>query len=416
MNPVIRVDNLAKQYRLGVSAHSSLRELIAEGSDWMGQKAGLKPAQPANRSQSIWALQDVSFKVFQGEVVGIIGRNGNGKSTLLKILSRITLPTRGRVELYGKLSSLLEIGTGFHPELTGRENVFLNGAILGMDRATIQKRMDAIVDFAEIGAYLDTPVKRYSSGMYVRLAFSVAAHLEPDILVIDEVLAVGDGAFQKKCLGKIQSVGQSDRAVLFVSHSLRAVRAICSRTLLINEGRVLKDGPTDEVLTEYNRLLQTSRNISEDALASRLQHASGAVRFSSITCLDQEGTETWAYRCGDTVRLRLDYSVYQDVPSLGVYLILTSMVSGEVVTSVRKVLSSRQLHSGGKGHVDVTFPNIPLSAGDYGLTLCLSDAAFDRRFDYMDHSHHIPWLSLTAEKRDAVDLGGYFSIPVQIVA
>jgi lipopolysaccharide transport system ATP-binding protein len=250
MKPVIRVEGLAKQYRIGArgDAYRTLRESLTDAA-----KAPIRRLRGGARSraETIWALRDVSFEVEPGEVVGLIGRNGAGKSTLFKVLSRITEPTRGRVELYGRVGSLLEVGTGFHPELTGRENVFLNGAILGMARAEITRKFDEIVAFAEVEKFIDTPVKRYSSGMYVRLAFAVAAHLEPEILIVDEVLAVGDMAFQKKCLNKMQDVSVQGRTVLFVSHNIQAVTRLCKRAILLSEGAVLADGPAPQVAGEY---------------------------------------------------------------------------------------------------------------------------------------------------------------------
>src|SRR5437870_4328041 len=240
MKPIIIVSNLSKQYFIGARrvAPPNLRETLSGAV-----RSPLKSLRRSNnQAEILWALKDVSFSVQPGEVVGIVGKNGAGKSTLLKILSRITEPTIGRIELYGKVGSLLEVGTGFHPELTGRENVYLNGSILGMSRAEIESKFDEIVAFSEIERFLDTPVKRYSSGMYVRLAFAVAAHLEPEILIVDEVLAVGDVNFQKKCLGKMNEVSHQGRTVLFVSHSMPAVAALCTRALLMRAGRVVIDG------------------------------------------------------------------------------------------------------------------------------------------------------------------------------
>jgi lipopolysaccharide transport system ATP-binding protein len=249
---------VAKEYRLGVIGHGTLyRDLQSWWAAARGRPdpnarigAGRADADPARlRGNRLLALDDVSFDVPAGQIVGIVGRNGAGKSTLLKILSRITAPTRGEVRLRGRLASLLEVGTGFHPELTGRENIFLNGAMLGMTRSDVARNFDAIADFAEIGEFLDTPVKRYSSGMYVRLAFAVAAHLEPEILVIDEVLAVGDHRFQRKCMDKMSQVGAQGRTILFVSHNMGAVRALCSRALWIHGGRLVADGTVDDVVS-----------------------------------------------------------------------------------------------------------------------------------------------------------------------
>lgn len=252
MKPIIRVENLSKQYAIGSKQepYATLRESLVNAARLPLNV--IKGRSKGNGNSSFWALKDVSFEVKPGEVVGIIGRNGAGKSTLLKILSRITEPTAGRIELYGRVGSLLEVGTGFHPELTGRENIFLNGAILGMRREEIAKKFDEIVDFAEIEDFLDTPVKRYSSGMYTRLAFAVAANLESEILIVDEVLAVGDAQFQKKCLGKMKSVSQNEgRTVLFVSHNMTAVQNLCAKAMFLQKGEVAQIGEVQTVVNNY---------------------------------------------------------------------------------------------------------------------------------------------------------------------
>jgi len=252
-NIAIQVENLSKKYKIGVARqrHDTLRDAIKGALSSVFRSNGHGRADSSHPSDSIWALKDVSFEVKHGEIVGFIGRNGAGKSTLLKILSRITEPTSGRVEIYGRVGSLLEVGTGFHPELTGRENIYLNGAILGMKKWEIDKKFDEIVAFSEVEKFLDTPVKRYSSGMHVRLAFAVAAHLEPEILIVDEVLAVGDTAFQKKCLGKMGDVAKEGRTILFVSHNMGAVASLCRRGVLLSEGRVLVSGDATSVITVY---------------------------------------------------------------------------------------------------------------------------------------------------------------------
>lgn len=260
MHPAIKVNGLSKRYRIRhqqTAPYRALREELAAwlGAPWRairGRHANHGPSSRQSTVEEFWALKDVSFDVAPGEVVGVIGNNGAGKSTLLKILSRITEPTTGRVEINGRVASMLEVGTGFHPELTGRENIYLNGAILGMQRREIRQKFDQIVAFAEVERFLDTPVKRYSSGMYVRLAFAVAAHLEPEILVVDEVLAVGDARFQKKCLGKMHDVSKSDgRTVLFVSHQMGTVRQLCGRSILLNAGELVDIGPTGDVIDRY---------------------------------------------------------------------------------------------------------------------------------------------------------------------
>ena len=260
-HPAIRVSHLSKQYKLGgpQEPYHTLRDAIVNSL-----KAPLKVFHKAPPVEGFWALKDVSFEVEPGEVVGIIGRNGAGKSTLLKILSRITSPTEGTVELHGRVGSLLEVGTGFHPELTGRENIYLSGSILGMKRREIDAKLDDIVKFSEIEKFLDTPVKRYSSGMYVRLAFAVAAHLEPEILLVDEVLAVGDAAFQKKCLGKMGEVAKEGRTVLFVSHQMNTIRKLCPRCLWFHDGELKLDAPTVKVISTYeNESLQSVQHLSE---------------------------------------------------------------------------------------------------------------------------------------------------------
>jgi lipopolysaccharide transport system ATP-binding protein len=256
----IGAKDIAKKYRIGGPArrHASLRDAIAHAAaaPVRGLRSVMRSSdakQTAREAEEFFALKGVSFDIRQGEIVGLIGRNGAGKSTLLKILSRITEPTSGRAEVHGRLGSLLEVGTGFHPELTGRDNIYLNGAILGMRRQEISARFDEIVEFSGVSQFIDTPVKRYSSGMYLRLAFAVAAHLDTEILVVDEVLAVGDASFQKKCLAKMEDVGQHGRTVVFVSHNMMAVTRLCQRTILLDEGRVLDDGPSHEIVGSYLR-------------------------------------------------------------------------------------------------------------------------------------------------------------------
>ncbi len=290
MKPIIKVENLGKQYQIGASQQPYLtfRDALS--------KIARAPMNLFRRNghsdeNTFWALKDVSFEVRPGEVIGIIGRNGAGKSTLLKILSRITEPTTGKIDLYGRVGSLLEVGTGFHPELTGRENISLNGAILGMKRNEIERKFDEIVEFAEIEKFLDTPVKHYSSGMYVRLAFAVAAHLDPEILVVDEVLAVGDLHFQKKCLGKMSDVAEEGRTVLFVSHNMTAVQSFCTRAMVINEGKVVEEGMTASVVSKY---LQSSFSALTEQVWEDLNSAPGndKVRLHRV-CVRPENGYAW---------------------------------------------------------------------------------------------------------------------------
>jgi lipopolysaccharide transport system ATP-binding protein len=288
---IISVENLGKKYILGQQkqeGYTALRDVIANGAKSIGRNI-LKPLgkrMPEPEVEEFWALKDVSFEIKQGDRVGIIGRNGAGKSTLLKILSRITEPTKGSIRIQGRVASLLEVGTGFHPELTGRENIFLNGAILGMSKAEIKRKFDEIVAFAEVEKFLDTPVKRYSSGMYVRLAFAVAAHLEPEILVVDEVLAVGDAQFQKKCLGKMGEVAGEGRTVLFVSHNMGAVSALCDKAVYLVKGQVREIGTAERLVTTY--LSELFQNKVDDLKQLRLPGHGKEVRFTDIRLLSDD--------------------------------------------------------------------------------------------------------------------------------
>jgi len=303
---MISVQGLGKKYRIQHQSdrprYVALRDVIAERlrSPWRWRRNGNPGPQTI---EDFWALRDVSFDVAQGEVIGIIGRNGAGKSTLLKILSRITDPTEGRVTLGGRAASLLEVGTGFHPELTGRDNISLNGAILGMSRAEIARKFDEIVAFAGVERFLDTPVKRYSSGMYVRLAFAVAAHLEPEILIVDEVLAVGDTEFQQKCLGKMGEVARSGRTVLFVSHHLAVVENLCTSGLLLDRGRVVKHGSARDVIAAYSTSVTPQSHQSFLERADR--RGNGAIRFAAARLLNEQGGEVQALVAGSTATLEL---------------------------------------------------------------------------------------------------------------
>jgi lipopolysaccharide transport system ATP-binding protein len=315
MNTIaVRVHNLGKQYYIGRKQvkYRTLRDTLADafaapfrrvGKLLRGQATGA-----AELDATIWALRDVSFEVERGEVVGLIGRNGAGKSTLLKVLSRITEPTEGYAEIRGRVGSLLEVGTGFHQELTGRENIYLNGAILGMRRAEIDGKFDEIVDFAEVEKFIDTPVKHYSSGMRLRLGFAVAAHLEPEILLIDEVLAVGDAAFQKKCLNKMQDVGQQGRTVLFVSHNMPAITRLCPRTILLDGGRVLEDGPSYQVVGTY---LSTGLGTTADREWPELQRSPGdsVVRLRAVRVRTQDGQVAEAADIREPVGLEMVFDV-----------------------------------------------------------------------------------------------------------
>jgi lipopolysaccharide transport system ATP-binding protein len=309
MPPAIEATELAKRYRIGQmqAAYGTLRDSASRLAARVAHRAG------AEEKQEIWALRDVSFKVDEGEVLGVIGPNGAGKSTLLKVLTRITTPTSGRAIIRGRVGSLLEVGTGFNPELTGRENIFLNGSILGMKRREIQGKLDDIVEFSGIGKFIDTPVKRYSSGMYVRLAFSVAAHLEPDILLVDEVLAVGDAEFQQRSLGRMETLSGTGRTVLFVSHNMQAINQLCDRAILLDGGRIVEDGNTSKVVTRYlHSALRSGSQISwpDDASAP----GDNLARLLSVRVVDEDGQTIDTVDVRRPVGIEIGFRVLREGP------------------------------------------------------------------------------------------------------
>jgi lipopolysaccharide transport system ATP-binding protein len=309
VKPIIEVTGLSKRYRLGMLGANSLREEVEIWWDRLKTGNGRANKQPED-ARDFWALRDVSFSVQAGEVVGIVGSNGAGKSTLLKILSRITEPSEGEALMRGRVASLLEVGTGFHPELSGRENIFLNGAILGMTTKEIRSRLDEIIDFSEVEEFLDTPVKRYSSGMYVRLAFAVAAHLEPEILIIDEVLAVGDAAFQKKCLRKMGDVAKGGRTVLFVSHNTAAITNLCSRCLLIEKGRLAADGGTREVVGAY-----LTGDLA-DTPFKELSPVDGHAFFIRVGLSRDDRTPSCCFDFHEPITVLMDFTLQRPLPGI----------------------------------------------------------------------------------------------------
>jgi lipopolysaccharide transport system ATP-binding protein len=361
---VIRVENLSKKYVLSHQQegqkYKALRDVIADGA-----KSLVKPFtqnskfNPQNSSkEEFWALKDVSFEIKQGDRVGIIGRNGAGKSTLLKILSRITEPTSGRIQIQGRVASLLEVGTGFHPELTGRENIFLNGAILGMSKAEIKRKFDEIVAFAEVEKFLDTPVKRYSSGMYVRLAFAVAAHLEPEILIVDEVLAVGDAAFQKKCLNKMDEVADEGRTVLFVSHNIAAMHTLCTDAVYLEKGKIKALGEADKILTDYtSELLQPKQN---DLADLRLSGYGKQIRFTDISLLSN-GEQHLLFGQPITYSLTIHSDIAVENLSIGASIFTQDgKCIGNLITDESFSVEADQTLT-----LQLSIPNINLAPGSY---------------------------------------------------
>ncbi|HET6370931.1 MAG TPA: ABC transporter ATP-binding protein, partial [Nitrospiria bacterium] len=322
----IRCENLSKQYRIGrMERYKTLRDTLADTmfSPFRRLRSAFNGSgREKDEDNLIWALKDVSFDVNRGDVVGIIGRNGAGKSTLLKILSRITEPTAGYAQIYGRVGSLLEVGTGFHPELTGRENIYLNGAILGMKRAEIRRKFDEIVAFAEVEKFIDTPVKHFSSGMHVRLAFAVAAHLEPEILLVDEVLAVGDAQFQRKCLGKMRQVGEEGRTILFVSHNMAAVRQLCSRGILLESGKMLYQGGQDKTIARYMETVSSVNGGRE----RDYHHAKGDGRayITKIRINETMNGEPIIPVFGE-INMTVDYIVQSEINELEFFVLIYSL-------------------------------------------------------------------------------------------
>ncbi len=373
---IIRVENLGKKYIIGHQKqehYTALRDVLANQAKSIGNKV-LKPFCKRKLEdtafEEFWALKDVYFEIKQGDRVGIIGRNGAGKSTLLKILSRITDPTCGRISIKGRVASLLEVGTGFHPELSGRENIYLNGAILGMNKVEIKKKFDEIVAFAEVEKFLDTPVKRYSSGMYVRLAFAVAAHLEPEILIVDEVLAVGDAAFQKKCLEKMEDVGKEGRTVLFVSHQMAALQNLCQRAIWLNYGEVVAQDSTAVILEKY---LIDSAKQSHISLAERKDRkGTGEIKFTSVMLKNKNGETTNAFRTGENVTLIFNFTknIHKSFNNVHIAIGIDNQI-GQRIT----VLSSEVINQNFPilpvevNRVEVNINSLPLTAGRYGFTI-----------------------------------------------
>lgn len=361
-DPAITIENLSKRYTIGHRRAQGEGMRHAVESAMRAPLAWLRSRRQEKLKQAdFWALKDVSFRIKQGEVVGIIGRNGAGKSTLLKILSRITVPTEGRIRIDGRVASLLEVGTGFHQELTGRENIFLNGAILGMTRAEMIRKFDEIVDFSEIEEFLDTPVKRYSSGMYVRLAFAVAAHLEPEILIVDEVLAVGDAAFQRKCLGKMGTFAQSGRTVLFVSHNMEAVRSLCQRSVWLKDGRLYRDGKSDEIIETY------FNSISNDVSFSCTNPEYG-LTIQKIVLKNDQGNEKSQFRPGEDLIVEISYDAQKRLEQPYVVLGVQG-INGSLFTANMLLDGQRPEALVGSGKLACRFKSLPLFPQRYSVKM-----------------------------------------------
>lgn len=389
---VIKVENLSKLYRLGVVGSSSLQsDLQRLWAKVLGQEdPALKLGESNDRSvrgntEFVWALKEIDFEVRRGEILGIIGKNGAGKSTLLKLLSKVTVPTSGKIKIKGRIASLLEVGTGFHPDLSGRDNIFLNGAILGMTHNEIKRKFDEIVDFSGVERYIDTPVKRYSSGMYVRLAFAVAAHLEPEILIVDEVLAVGDAEFQKKCLGKMSEVSGSGRTILFVSHNMGSILNLCTRGLLMKNGQMITTGPIQKVVDQYLQAFHSAKSTERNFDSAAERFGNKNIEFTHYDICDEGNTSIENAVSGQNINIELHFKInnrraYRKAFfSVGVVNEYESKLFHMSTTEGRgEEFAIEETVSGGK--VVCRIPNLPLPPGIYYLNFFVSDltTVYDR--------------------------------------
>ncbi len=377
MATAIEFENISKQYRLGLVSTGTLshdlnrfwQTKILRREDPYLKVGETNDRASKGTSDYVWALKDINFKVEQGDVVGIIGRNGAGKSTLLKLLSRVTAPTTGIIRAKGRIASLLEVGTGFHPEMTGRENIYMNGAIMGMTRAEISRKLDEIVDFSGCERYLDTPVKRYSSGMTVRLGFAIAAHLEPEILVVDEVLAVGDAEFQKKAIGKMQDVSKGEgRTVLFVSHNMGAVKSLCKRGILLDQGTIRNTGNVDDIVNEY---LTANQNLTNNDFSNfKERSGNGIIQLSSIEYLDSEGRTTNTFKVGEEIYIKIKFNVNKSLDGITESFIdigINNEKSERVAWLSSKIFKKQLDYS--KGELLLRIPQMMLNQGSYDINL-----------------------------------------------
>jgi lipopolysaccharide transport system ATP-binding protein len=400
MNPAIRVENLSKLYRIGAqqrNGYRTLRESLNEASTapwrWLNRFArGAREDAGISRrpKDTFWAVDDISFDVDPGEVIGIIGRNGAGKSTLLKIISRITEPTEGRVVLHGRIGSLLEVGTGFHHELTGRENVFLSGSILGMSRREITRKFDEIVAFSEIGPFLDTPVKRYSSGMYIRLAFAVASYLEPEILVIDEVLAVGDAAFQKKCLAKIGEVGRSGRTVLFVSHNMAAIQNLCERIVYLERGKLVFAGACEEGIKHYTSRSSSLEGADVDLSTHPGRRVGSSPVLRRLRLMNGLSLTTDQFLCGEPMVIELIIEDHSSNAELNIAVVYEDPLGGRLFTLGTHLSDTGAILAEGTKRVICFLDELPIAPGRY----CLSLEAIPPREEPIDSIDQAVWFDV----------------------
>lgn len=421
---VIDVKGLGKKYLIGHEGkerYTAMRDVIVQNIKGAGKSfkrlfSEYGPGVSGSEIEEFWALKDIDFEVKQGDAVGIIGRNGAGKSTLLKVLSRITAPTKGHIEIIGRMASLLEVGTGFHPELTGRENIYLNGAIMGMSNNEVKRKFDEIVDFSGVEQFLDTPVKRFSSGMYVRLAFAVAAHLESEILIVDEVLAVGDVEFQKKCLGKMDEVAQKEgRTVLFVSHNMQAMSSLCTTGILLNKGNIEAKGSINSCIESYYKNSKVFDLNADTALGDRLNRTTGKVRFNRVEiCKPGSSDNVWSFTNEQTIEFKFDCVAFEKSNGLTFYVAISSQISDTIITNFKTVVTKRPIKRGESISFNLTLDQGSMRPGQYNLYFAVGDQAIKEWHDVIDENVSLPSLIVTTTKIDNHENAGFCTLPFQL--
>tara|TARA_B100000315_G_scaffold255174_1_gene297901 strand:+ start:94 stop:1380 length:1287 start_codon:yes stop_codon:yes gene_type:complete len=411
---VIEIEHLYKEYRLGLIGYGTLREDLQSWWAWFRGKEDPNSmlfsgdhSGNGKTSDHILALNDINLIVERGERLGIIGKNGAGKTTLLKILARIASPTKGTAKIKGRIASLIAVGTGFHPELTGRENIYLNGSILGLRKFEIDQCFDEIIDFSGVEQFIETPIKRYSSGMTIRLGFAVAAHLDPDVLIVDEVLAVGDAEFRKKAIGKMKDVSEGEgRTVLFVSHNMQSIQELCPNSILLDQGSILKKGESSEVVGEY--LGGTGLPSGEDLMhvieLNQIKDVDGSVKFTDFKILNNYSKECFNYKRGEHVFFHIHYKVFQPVENLIHALVISSGRSGEMLTALNHIVSDSPLPSNYEGKIVLDLNTESLNEGEFPLAFCLLRKGIQKDCDYIPSSV-IPVLSIRNEKENKICKG-----------
>jgi lipopolysaccharide transport system ATP-binding protein len=402
----IQAEHVGKRYFLGETS----------GRNYLGQAIkSIMPSAKIGNFQEFWAVRDVNFTINKGEAVGVIGRNGAGKSTLLKMLSRVSAPTEGRIRVRGRVGTLLEVGTGFHPELTGRDNIFLSGTILGMGYREVARKFDEIVAFSEIEKFIDTPVKRYSSGMYVRLAFAVASFLEPEILIVDEVLAVGDASFQRKSLGRLNEVSERDgRTVLFVSHNLSAIRTFCKRVLVLEKGQLVFDGPAQEGIEHYFGATSTKIDVHGVGMRDRLNRANGAVRFVDVSAQDAQGKEKWKFKQGEDIHMRFGYHVVSSVPNMTFIIEFRAAMDDQLISTIREVITDLPLETNSRGVIELILPRTMLRPNELSIRANLFRTDHAIGYDIIDINVGLPYLVIASDSEEKYTRLGLVSLDYRL--